>query len=166
MASASSSARRKLSTNSGVSTGTSALARLMGPPLPKSAPRARWARMIWSSSTSSVGMKRSAMVTMRASSSVGTRSRRSGRPSHASPSVSARGAVVSVSTDPMSTRTTSRRLRKAANSSPAQEKSKTQKLKNGSPGANSTWARNVSAISQRSGRNARQNQAAGTPLSR
>ena len=165
MASASSSARRKLSTNSGVSTGTSALARRIGPPLPKSAPRARWARMIWSSSTSSVGMKRRAIVTMSASSSVGTWSRRSGRPSQARPSVSASGGVVSVSTEPISTSTSSRRLRNAANSRPAHEKWKIQKLKNASPGANSTCARKVSPTSHRSGRKARQNHAAGTPLS-
>ena len=84
--------------------------------------------MIWSTSTSSVGMNRSAMVTISASSSVGTRSRRSGRPSQARPSVSAIGCVVSVSTEPISTSTSRRRLRNAANASPSHEKWKIQKL--------------------------------------
>ena len=67
--------------------------------------------MIVSISCMSVGMKRRAMVTMSASSSVGTRSRRSGRESQARASVSAIGGVVSVSSRLATTSTTSRRLR-------------------------------------------------------
>ncbi len=111
-------------------------------------------------------MKRSAIVTMRASSSVGTLIRRSGRPSHARPSVSAIGAVVSVSTDPASTSTTRRRLRNAASSMPLHERWMNQKLKNGVPGANTTWARKVSPTSHSRGLKARQNHRNGTPLMR
>ena len=67
--------------------------------------------MIVSISWSSVGMNRRAIVTIRASSSVGTRRRRRGRPSQASASVSAIGGVVSVSSRLATISTTSRKLR-------------------------------------------------------
>ena len=71
MAMASSSARRKAEMNSGISTGTSALMRWVKVPLSIMAPRAFWAFMIFSVSSIKVGMNRSAMVIIMASSCTG-----------------------------------------------------------------------------------------------
>src|SRR5919107_993586 len=80
MASANSSARRKAPTVSGTTTGTSERALRSGPPSGKSAPRAAWAPRIFSASSPSVGMKRSAMVIIIATSCAGNRTFFSGDP--------------------------------------------------------------------------------------
>ena len=94
MAVASSSARRKALTNRGTSSGSRAFARSLSLPVSKEAPRAFCADMILSVSSIRVGMKRSAMLIIIASSCTGTRSFFSGPSSRSSPSVSCRGEVV------------------------------------------------------------------------
>ena len=94
MATASSSARRKAEMNSGTSSGTSAFARSVSLPVSKLAPLAFCADMILSASSISVGMKRSAMLIIIASSCTGRRSFFSGDSSSSMPSVSAIGLVV------------------------------------------------------------------------
>ncbi len=77
------------------------------------------------------------------------------------------GGVVSVSTEPASTSTTRRRVRYAAVWMPCQDRWMGPKLQNASSGgANRTCTTKVSPTSQSSGRKARQNHSAGTPLSR
>ncbi len=71
-----------------------ALARWRMLPVSKSAPRAFWALMILSVSSMSVGMNRSAMLIIMASSWTGTRIFLRGLSSCSSPSVRAMGDVV------------------------------------------------------------------------
>ena len=103
MAMASSSARRKAETNSGTSSGTRLLARANRLPLSKSAPRAIWAFMILSVSSSRVGMNRRAMVIIIASSWAGKPIRANGDINRSSPSVRAMGEVVRVNSEVAST---------------------------------------------------------------
>ena len=99
MAVAKSKARRKADTNRGMSTGTKARMRWVMPPLSMSAPRAFWAAMILSVSSSKVGTNRSAMVIIMANSCTGTRSLARGFSSRSMASVSWVGEVVKVSTE-------------------------------------------------------------------
>ena len=94
MATASSSARRNADTNSGTSSGSSALARWMRLPVSKSAPRAFCADMILSVSSMSVGIKRRAMDIIMLISCTGTLSFLSGPKRISIASVSAMGDVV------------------------------------------------------------------------
>ena len=94
MAVANSYARLKEDTNSGISTGTSALILCIRPPLSISAPRAFWADMILSVSSIRVGMKRRAMVIIMDSSWTLTWSTLSGLSSRSMASVSVVGEVV------------------------------------------------------------------------
>ena len=96
MAIARSYARRNAETNRGIKTGTIAFTRWITPPLSKSAPRAFWALMILSVSSSRVGTNRSAMVIIMAISCTGTFSFFSGRSSRSSASVNWVGLVVKV----------------------------------------------------------------------
>ena len=80
--------------NSGTRIGTRAFARWNRFPVSKSAPRAFWAEMILSVSSMSVGMKRRAMLIMRASSCTGKWMAFSGESRDSRPSVSAMGDVV------------------------------------------------------------------------
>ena len=101
--------KRKADTKSGTSSGTMALAREIRFPLSKSAPRAIWAFMILSASSISVGMKRSAMDIIIASSWAGKWIFFSGLRSISMPSDSAMGEVVRVIREVPSTRKTNRR---------------------------------------------------------
>ena len=89
-----SSARRKAETNSGTSSGSSALARWKRLPVSKSAPRAFWADMILSVSSMSVGIKRRAMLIIMDISCTGTLIFFRGLNSRSIPSVRAMGEVV------------------------------------------------------------------------
>ena len=80
--------------NSGTRMGTRAFAFSIRFPLSKSAPRAFWADMILSVSSISVGINRSAIVIIIASSCTGKCSLCSGFISRSSPSVSSIGVVV------------------------------------------------------------------------
>lgn len=77
-------------------------------PAGKSAPREDWAFMIRSVSSSSVGMKRSAMVIIIASSWAGTPKRRNGFKSASIPSVRTIGLVVYVRSEEKPIRNTRR----------------------------------------------------------
>ena len=70
------------------------LARCQRLPFTKSAPREDWAFMMRSVSSKSVGMKRSAMVIIMASSCAGTPKRRNGIRRSSMPSVRTIGLVV------------------------------------------------------------------------
>ena len=94
MASASSSARRKDEINSGTSIGTSAFMREPKEPVSMSAPRDFCADIILSVSSMSVGIKRSAMVIIIASSCTGSLNTDSGASRRSMPSVSSMGEVV------------------------------------------------------------------------
>ena len=80
--------------NSGIRMGISARMRSVNLPLSSLAPRAFWAFMIFSVSSISVGIKRSAMVIIIASSCTGKCSFCSGRSSDSIASVSTMGLVV------------------------------------------------------------------------
>ena len=91
---ASSSARRNAEMNSGIRIGTSALMRWVNVPLSSIAPRAFWAFIIFSVSSIRVGMNRSAIVIIMASSCTGKCSFASGRSRLSMASVSTMGLVV------------------------------------------------------------------------
>ena len=88
-------------------------------PLSKSAPRAFWAFMILSVSSISVGMNRSAMAMIMASSCAGKPTLDSGFMMLSRPSVSAMGDVVSVKSCDAITSSTSRKAMNTAFLSPS-----------------------------------------------
>ena len=144
-------ARLNAPTNSGTSRGIIALARAIRLPLSKSAPRAICAFMILSASSSSVGMKRSAMVIIIASSCEGKRSFDSGRIMRSRPSVSTTGDVVNVSIEVPITRNTRRSEKKTAFCSPSFVSFKKPQLKSTvSPVEKSRLMTNVKTMMNRS----------------
>src|SRR5690606_34875346 len=163
MAKAKSSARRKVPTNRGTSTGKRARARRRSPPVSRSAPRACWALTMRSSSSSSVGTKRSAMVIIIAISWAGKPRRWPGFSSHSRASARATGEVVRVTRDTPATNRMSRTARRPAVSSPSTAIWNGPQPAQGVPGVNSPWNTTVRATSHKTGRTLRTTNPRGSP---
>ena len=151
MATASSSARRNADTNSGTSSGSSALARWKRLPVSKSAPRAFCADMILSVSSMSVGMKRRAMDIIMLISCTGTLSFLSGPKRISIASVSAMGDVVYVSRNVPAMSIVIRRTMNTARIRPSQVMVIFQKDTSSRPGVKKILSTAVSAMMIHSG---------------